>query len=126
MRQALAPVLFDNEPRGDRRPSPTAPAVRSPEARAKVRSQSTADDWPVLSFQDWLKDLATIAKNHIEPHLRSLPAFEMITRPTAVQQYALDIRRVTLGRATPFLLGIARGNVRQRGDGHRTISSRTG
>lgn len=96
MRQALAPVLFDDEQRGGRRPSPVAPATRSPEARAKARSQRTADDWPVQSFQDWLKDLATIVKNHIEPHLRSLPAFEMTTRPTAAQQYAMGLLRVRL------------------------------
>jgi hypothetical protein len=96
MRQALAPVLFDDEQRGDRRSSPVAPAARSPEARAKARSQRTADHWPVQSFQDWLKDLATIVKNRIEPLLRSIPAFEMTTRPTAAQQYALDLLRVRL------------------------------
>lgn len=96
MRQALAPVLFDDEQRGDRRSSPVAPAVRSPEARGKARRQRTADNWPVQSFQDWLKDLRTIVKNRIEPRLRSLPPFEMITRPTAAQQYALDLLRVRL------------------------------
>ncbi len=96
MRQALAPVLFDDEQRGDHRPSPVTPATRSPEARAKARRQRTADDWPVQSFQDWLKDLATIVKNRIEPRLRSLPAFEMTTRPTAAQQHALDLLRVRL------------------------------
>jgi hypothetical protein len=96
MRQALAPVLFDDEQRGGPRPSVVAPAVRSPEARAKARTKRTADDWPVQSFQDWLKDLATIVKNRIRPRLRSLPAFEMTTRPTASQQYALELLRVRL------------------------------
>jgi hypothetical protein len=93
MRQALAPVLFDDEQHGDRRSSPVAPARRSPEARAKARTRRTADGRPVQSFQDWLKDLATIVKNRIEPRLRSLPAFEMTTRPTAAQQYALELLR---------------------------------
>ena len=96
MRQALAPVLFDDEQRGGRRPSVVAPAVRSPEARAKARRKRTADDWPVQSFQDWLKDLATIVKNRIQPRLRSLPAFAMTTRPTSSQQYALERLRVRL------------------------------
>ncbi len=96
MRQALAPVLFDDEQREDRRSSPVAPATRSPEARAKARTQRTADNWPVQSFQDWLKDLGTIVKNRIEPRLRSLPAFEMTTRPTTAQQYALDLLRARL------------------------------
>lgn len=52
MRQALAPVLFDDEQRGGPRPSVVAPAVRSPEARAKARTKRTADDRPVRSFQD--------------------------------------------------------------------------
>lgn len=96
MRQALAPVLFDDEQRGEVRPSPVAPAKRSPEARAKAQRQRTTDNWPVQSFQDWLKDLATIIRNRIEPRLKSLPAFEMTTRPTASQQYALDLLRVKL------------------------------
>lgn len=96
MRQALAPVLFDDEQRGDDRPSPVAPARRSPEARAKARSQRTENNWPVQSFQDWLKDLGTIVKNRIEPSVRSLPAFEMTTRPSPAQQYALDLLRVKL------------------------------
>ena len=91
MRQALAPVLFDDELHGDQRSSPVAPATRSPEARAKARTQRTANDWPVQGFQDWLKDLATIAKNRIEPRLRSLPTFEMTTRPIAAQHYALEL-----------------------------------
>lgn len=96
MRQALAPVLFDDEQRGDYRPSPVAPAKRSPEALAKARRQRTADHRPVQSLSDWLRDLATIVKNRIEPRLRSLPAFEMITRPTAPQKYALELLRVRL------------------------------
>jgi len=94
MRQALAPVLFDDEQRGDVRPSPVAPAVRSPEARTKASRQRTADDWPVQSFQDWLKDLATITKNRIQPCEESLPAFTMTTRPTPAQSYALQLLRV--------------------------------
>lgn len=93
MPQVLAPVLFDDEQRGDRRSSAVAPARRSPEGRAKARTQRTTDNWLVQSFQDWLRDLGTIVKNRIEPRLRSLPAFGMATRATAAQQYALDLLR---------------------------------
>jgi transposase len=96
MRQALAPVLFDDEQHGDVRQSPVAPAVRSPEARQKARRKRTADSWPVQSFQDWLKDLATIVRNRIQPRLRSLPNFQMTTRPTPSQQYALELLSVKL------------------------------
>jgi hypothetical protein len=50
----------------------------------------------VQSFPDWLKDLATIVKNTIQPHLKSLPSFEVITRPTATQQHALLLLDVSL------------------------------
>jgi hypothetical protein len=96
MRQALAPVLFDGEPHDGRRASPVAPAVRSPEAQAKARSKRTADHRPVQSFPHWLKDLATIVKNRVQPGLASLPAFEVITRPTPSQHYALELLHVKL------------------------------
>jgi transposase len=96
MRRALAPVLFDDEQRGGPRPSPVAPAVRSAKAIAKARTKRTADNWPVQSFQDWLKDLATIVKNRIQPRVRSLPAFDVTTRPTPAQQHALKLLGVRL------------------------------
>lgn len=96
MRQALAPLLFDDEQRDGRRSSPVAPAVRSPEAQAKARRRRTANGHPVQSFQDWLKDLATIVKNRIQPKLASLPSFDVITRPTPSQRYALELLRVAV------------------------------
>ena len=96
MRQALAPVLFDDEEHGETRSSPVAPAVRSEKAQAKALRKRTEENWPVQSFQDWLKDLATIVKNTIQPQLKSLPAFEVITRPTPAQQHALQLLTVSL------------------------------
>jgi hypothetical protein len=96
MRQALAPVLFDDQQRGEPRPSPVAPAVRSATATAKARSKRTADGWPVESFQDWLKDLATIVKNRVQPRLPSIPAFDVTTRPTPAQQHALKLLSLKL------------------------------
>jgi transposase len=96
MRQALAPVLFDDEQHGGPRSSPVAPAVRSQTAQGKALRKRTQQDWPVQSFQDWLKDLATIVKNTIQPQLKSLPAFDVITRPTSAQQHALHLLAVSL------------------------------
>ena len=96
MRQALAPVLFDDEEHGGLRSSPVAPAVRSEKAQAKALRKRTEENWPVQSFQDWLKDLATIVKNTVQPHLKSLPSFEVITRPTAAQQNALQLLDVSV------------------------------
>jgi len=96
MRQALGPVLFDDEEHGAPRSSPVAPAVRSERAQTKALRKRTEENWPVQSFQDWLKDLATIVKNTIQPHLKSLASFEVITRPTAPQQHALQLLDVSL------------------------------
>ncbi len=96
MRRALAPVLFDDETPGQRPGSPVAPAQRSASARQKARTKRTSDGLPVQSFQDWLKDLATVTKNHIQPKNQSIPAFQMITRRTAAQQRALELLGVSL------------------------------
>ena len=96
MRQALAPVLFDDEEHGAPRSSPVVPAIRSERALAKAATKRTEDNWPVQSFQDWLKDLATIVKNTIQPRLKSLPAFKVTTRPTAAQQHALQLLDVSV------------------------------
>jgi len=96
MRQALASVLFDDEEHGETRASPVAPALRSQTAQAKALRKRTQDNWPVQSFQDWMKDLATIVKNTIQPQLKSLPAYDVITRPTPSQQHALQLLAVSL------------------------------
>jgi len=96
MRRALAPVLFDDEHPGEVQTSPVAPAQRSASALRKAQEKKTSDGLPVQSFQDWLRDLATIAKNHVQPRLPSIPAFEVITRPTASQAHALKLLQVSL------------------------------
>lgn len=72
------------------------PAVRSEKAQPKALRKRTKDNWPVQSCQDWLKDLATIVKNTIQPQLQSLPSFAVITRPTPFQQHALQLLSVSL------------------------------
>lgn len=52
MRQALAPVLFNDEEHGGTRWSPVSPAVRSETAQGKALRKRTPDNWPVQSFQD--------------------------------------------------------------------------
>jgi transposase len=96
MRQKLAPILFDDEQPGQRHGSAVSPAQSSASAITKARSKRTPDDFPVQSFQDWLKDLATIVRNRIQPRLQSIPAFQIITRPTPAQQRALDLLGVSL------------------------------
>ena len=99
MRQALAPLLFDDhDPAAGKaaRASVVAPAQRTPAAQRKASSKHTADGLPVHSFQTLLADLATISKDRIQPRLTNAAAFDKLTRPTPVQQRALDLLGVRL------------------------------
>ena len=99
MRQAWAPILFDDDdPAAGAalRESPVAPAKRSPRAKRKAAQKRTEQDEPVHSFQTLLADLATIAKNRIQANLPGAEPFEKITRPTALQQRALSLLGVPL------------------------------
>ena len=99
MRRALAPLLFDDDDRAQARAarrSIVAPAERSVRAKCKATTKRTDDGCPVHSFQTLLHDLATIAKNRIQPQHSSAPAFDVITRPTPLQQRALDLLGVSL------------------------------
>lgn len=99
MRQALAPVLFDDDTKEDAqhlRKSIVAPAERSPKALRKARRKRTDDDLPVHSFQTLLKDLATITKNTIAPKIQGTQPFTMVTRPTAHQTKLLALLGVNL------------------------------
>ena len=99
MREALAPVLFDDEdPQGGEalRRSVVAPAQRSPAAQAKAAHKCTADDTPVHSFQTLLSDLATICQNRIQPDVPGAGTFQKMTQPTTFQQRALALLKVIL------------------------------
>jgi hypothetical protein len=98
MRQALAPLLFDDEDKAAgeaRRASVVAPAQRSPKAQRKARTQQTDEGMPVHSFQTLLQDLATVAKNRIRFGESALET-TMFTTPTPLQQRALDLLQVSL------------------------------
>jgi hypothetical protein len=94
MRQALAPMLFDDDDpaaSAAARTSVVAPAQRSPSAQRKAITKLTADDTAVHSFRTLLSDLATLAKNRILPTTRDSVPFDLITTPTALQQRAFDL-----------------------------------
>jgi transposase len=99
MRQLLAPLLFDDDDKQQAqatRASIVAPATRSSSAKRKAHGKLTADGSKVHSFQTLLADLATIAKNKIQPNDKTSPAFDMLTRPTPLQQRAFDLLAVPL------------------------------
>ena len=103
MRAALAPLLFDDEDPAAgqaRRTSPVAPAQLSERAERKAVTKQSEDGRPIHSFHSLLADLATIAKNRIQVTVRGLTTetqtFDRITRPTPLQQKALDLLGVGL------------------------------
>jgi transposase len=98
MRRALAPILFDDDDKAGAellRSSVVAPAQRSPRALLKASTKRTADGHPVMSFQDLLTDLATLAKNQVQPKHANVKAFDKITPPTPLQQKAFTLLGVS-------------------------------
>jgi hypothetical protein len=94
MRQALKPLLFDeDDPDAARRTrrDPVAPKRPSPSAKAKAKSKTTPDGLPVHSFQTLLDDLATLTRNTIVPNLSGAPGWQQDTEPTALQIKILDL-----------------------------------
>lgn len=91
MRQALAPILFDDEdPASATRDSLVAPAQRSESALHKALRKRTEDGWPVHSFATLLADLRTLALNRIQMKKHET-SFDMLTSPTPLQQRAFDL-----------------------------------
>jgi transposase len=97
MRQRLAPMLFDDdgkEAAAKLRSSPVKPVQASPKAKRKATTKkSELDDQPIHSFQTLLGDLATITRNTIT---LAGEQFDKITRPTPLQQKALNLLKVRL------------------------------
>jgi hypothetical protein len=94
----LAPLLFtdDDKPAAQAaRPSPVAPAARSPRALAKAATKQTPADLPVHSFATLLADLGTICLNTIAPADPALAGFRLVTTPTALQRQALELLGVS-------------------------------
>ena len=95
MRQALAPLLFDDHDRAaaqTRRRSPVAKATVSSAAQRKAASKHTEDGHPVHSFRTLLTDLATLTRNTVR-FATGLHATVLAT-PTALQKHAFDLLAV--------------------------------
>jgi hypothetical protein len=94
MRQRLAPMLFDDTDKDEAealRSSVVAPAQRSKVAVRKQTTGVTPDGLPVHSFRTLLADRATLARNTIITAIKPNYPLSVITRPTPVQQKALDL-----------------------------------
>jgi hypothetical protein len=98
MQARLSALLFtdDDKPAAQAaRPSPVAPAGRSPRALAKAATKQTPAAQPVHSFATLLADLATICLNTIAPADPQLPGFRLVTTPTALQRQAFELLGVS-------------------------------
>jgi transposase len=99
MREALAPLLFDDEDYEAAqalRRSVVAPAQRSASALNKARTKTNSEGQTVHSFRTLLADLATIVRNTCRATCVEAPDFEKTTTPTPLQQRALDLLGVSL------------------------------
>ena len=97
MKQALAPILFqdnDKHAAAAKRTDPVATAQRSDAALTKAARKRTEDNYPVHSFTSLLKDLATLCANYIQP-IDDLPAFTKLTTPTPLQRRAFELLDVS-------------------------------
>lgn len=92
MRQALAPMLFDDHDRaaGEAlRASPVAKAQPSPAAKRKAKTKRTDQGMPVHSFRSLLADLATLTRNTVRfGHTKTFP---VLATPTHIQRQAFDL-----------------------------------
>jgi transposase len=99
LRERLKPLLFDDddtEAAKALRTSVVAPAEVSPSAKDKAKHKRTADGWPVHSLHTLLDDLATISKNRVTSSIPGSEPFELITRPTALQEHIIKLLGVRL------------------------------
>lgn len=94
MRQALAPVLFDDHQRdaaAAARSSIVAPAQRSKTARRKAARKCTEDGLPVHGFQSLLAELATFTRNTMALANAPEDTFLLYPHPTSLQTRAFEL-----------------------------------
>ena len=94
MRQALAPLLFEDEELAQNRTrrDPVAPAQASGSAKAKKADRVTPDGFPVHSFDTLLRELATRCRNTCRiPSDPSGTTFQQLTEATPLQARAFQL-----------------------------------
>ena len=99
MRQALAPILYEDHDRASAeaaRPSKVAKAERSEAAKAKDQSHKTPEGDPVLSFRGCLKALSCLTRNTIVFAGNAANPIVKLTSPTTYQAKALSLLNIKL------------------------------
>jgi hypothetical protein len=94
MRQALKPMLHDDEElerQRERRANPVAPTPRSERATAKALNHRTEDALPVHSLRTLLLDLATVTLNLTSTTINPKAKINLTTRPTPLQAKAFAL-----------------------------------
>jgi DDE family transposase len=97
MRQALAPILFDDHQRAEAaaaRASIVAPAQRSKAAHRKAAIKRTQDGLPVHSFQSLLAELATFTRNTMALVAAPDDTFLLYPQQTPTQLRAFELLAV--------------------------------
>jgi hypothetical protein len=92
MRQALAPILFDDHDRtaaAAQRASPVAKAQSSPAAKRKAARKRTDDALPVHSFRSLLADLACLTQNTVR--FGRGRTTTLLATPTPIQHRAFEL-----------------------------------
>ncbi|GBE76938.1 transposase [Microcystis aeruginosa NIES-87] len=96
LKQSLAPLLFEDEEIDDSCLN-VIKASRSESVQSKERKKRNQENFAVHSFRTLLEDLGTICLNTVECTIREGSyRFSKITRPTQLQQKALDLLGVSL------------------------------
>ncbi len=94
LRQALKPMLHDDEEldlQRENRSNPVAPTPRSERAKAKALHHHTEDEMPVHSLRTLLLDLATVTLNLTSTVINPQAKINLTTRPTPLQAKAFAL-----------------------------------
>ena len=96
LREALAPLLFEDEEVSELRTDVTR-AQRRQSAIAKDRKKHNSEGLPVHSFRTLLEDLGTICLNKVRyTNYNGEYVFSIFTQPTPLQQSCLNLLGVSL------------------------------
>jgi transposase len=96
LKKALKSLLFEDEDT-ENKYKEIVRASRSKSAELKDRKKRNKDDYPLHSFRTLLEDLGTICLVEVECNLaQGKSSFQTITRPTRLQQKALDLVDISL------------------------------
>jgi hypothetical protein len=93
MREALAPLLFEDEQLAQLRRTrdPVGPAQISETAKEKKAARKSREGFPLHSFKTLLQELATQCRNRCYIPGSPESAFDMLTDPTPIQTRAFDL-----------------------------------